>query len=90
MSRNLLDWWTQGTSDPKATKQKGLRTLFLLIAWENWKERNARIFTGKEATVHQMISRIQKELRWAPSMIFIWLKSGIYFSRTYVLNPQTS
>uniref|UniRef100_A0A0E0GJW6 Uncharacterized protein n=1 Tax=Oryza nivara TaxID=4536 RepID=A0A0E0GJW6_ORYNI len=39
-----------GTSDPKATKQKGLRTLFFLIAWKIWKERNARIFRAKEAT----------------------------------------
>jgi hypothetical protein len=65
ISRNLLNWWTQGTSDPEATKQKGLRTLFLLIAREIWKERNARIFRAKEATVHQMISRIQEELGWS-------------------------
>uniref|UniRef100_A0A0D9Z4V2 Uncharacterized protein n=1 Tax=Oryza glumipatula TaxID=40148 RepID=A0A0D9Z4V2_9ORYZ len=48
-----------GTSDPEATKQKGLRTLFLLIAWEIWKERIARIFRAKKATGNRWSSRLK-------------------------------
>jgi hypothetical protein len=49
---DVLDWWTQGTSDPEATKYKELKSVFLPIAWEIWRERNVRIFRGKEATTH--------------------------------------
>lgn len=59
---DVLDWWTQGTSDPEATKHKGLKSVLLLVDWEIWRERNARIFRGKEATTHQIINQVQDEL----------------------------
>lgn len=61
-SKNLLDWWTQGTSNPAATKYKGLKSVFLLIAWEIWKERNVLIFRGKKETTYQITNRIQDKL----------------------------
>lgn len=43
---NILDWWTTWRSRWTGILAKGADTLFLLIAWELWKERNARCFRG--------------------------------------------
>ena len=37
---------------------KGLRSLIMLVIWEIWLERNARIFQHKESSCPRVISRI--------------------------------
>ena len=38
---------------------KGLRSLIILVIWEIWLERNARIFKHKESPCQMVISRIK-------------------------------
>ncbi|KAF8689653.1 hypothetical protein HU200_041714 [Digitaria exilis] len=37
------------------TKRKGFDSLFALIAWQLWKERNARLFRGSESTLMELM-----------------------------------
>ena len=40
---------------------KGLRSLIMLVVWEIWLERNARIFKHKETPCPMVISRIKDQ-----------------------------
>jgi predicted negative regulator of RcsB-dependent stress response len=46
-----------------ATHKKGLSSLFTLICWNVWKERNARIFRLKSANFQLIIAWIRDEAR---------------------------
>lgn len=46
-STDLLDWWTQGISNPEAANHKELKLVFLLIAWEIWGEGMWESLEGK-------------------------------------------
>jgi hypothetical protein len=43
--------------------RKGLASLTLLIVWELWQERNARIFHHKLAPTFVIVDRIKSEAR---------------------------
>jgi len=43
--------------------RKGLRSLIILVCWEVWKERNARIFDHNGATNQQVLNKIRDEAR---------------------------
>lgn len=53
----IQDWWIQ----LQGTKRKGFDSLFALISWQIWKERNARLFRGAESTLLELMLRIKKE-----------------------------
>ena len=40
---------------------KGLRSLIMLVVWEIWLDRNARIFKHKETPCPMVISRIKDQ-----------------------------
>lgn len=52
-----------------ATKQRGFDSLFALAAWHIWKERNARLFRGKEEQVQQLLMVIKQEAD-------LWIQAG--------------
>jgi hypothetical protein len=54
-----LAWWESWRHRWHGDKRKGADTLFALVAWEIWKERNARCFRGSPATVGQLLSTIK-------------------------------
>jgi len=56
---SLQDWWARLRSFLPPTKRKGFDTLFSLIAWELWKERNARVFRNAAAPVPQLVQTIR-------------------------------
>jgi len=39
--------------------KKGVRSLIILVIWEIWRERNARIFDHREASVQQVLNVIK-------------------------------
>ena len=43
---------------------KALRSLLLLVNWEIWKERNARIFDRRESSTIALLTKIKQEA-WA-------------------------
>lgn len=45
-------WMRQGR---EKTARKGLDTMFLLISWQLWKERNGRVFNNQFSTAQQLI-----------------------------------
>ena len=55
---SVEDWWTMLARLP-SNDAKGLRSLIILVIWEIWLERNARIFKHKESPCQMVISRIK-------------------------------
>nr|TKW33691.1 hypothetical protein SEVIR_2G256200v2 [Setaria viridis] len=59
-SSNALEWWATITTTPDSPR-KALRSLILLIMWEVWKERNARIFNRHETSPTTLMMKIKDE-----------------------------
>jgi len=57
---SLEDWWSRLARVP-SNDAKGLRSLIMLVVWEIWLERNARIFKHKETPRPLVISRIKDQ-----------------------------
>nr|TKV93195.1 hypothetical protein SEVIR_9G210300v2 [Setaria viridis] len=57
---SLHIWWTTLASTQVANR-KGLRSLIILVLWEIWTERNARIFQNKEQMIHRMANKIKDQ-----------------------------
>ena len=51
-------------------KQKGLDSLFALVSWTIWKERNARCFRDASTIVSQLLQVIKAEAE-------IWIQAGV-------------
>jgi hypothetical protein len=59
---NVKDWWTDGIHK-KGSPMKAMASLAMLISWEIWKERNARIFRHHFSTADMVINKIKDEAR---------------------------
>jgi hypothetical protein len=66
---SLLEWWSQWRSLWTGDMRKGADTLFALLAWEIWKERNARCFRGAESNIDTLIATIRY-------MADLWVSAG--------------
>jgi hypothetical protein len=66
---NLLEWFFRLPGNPNAPMAKGIRTLIILVCWNVWRERNSRIFEGKEKPAAMLVSAIQDEAR-------LWIAAG--------------
>lgn len=55
---SILAWWTPWRNRWHGDKKKGADSLFALVAWELWKERNARCFRNAASQVPQVLSTI--------------------------------
>jgi hypothetical protein len=60
------EWWNISTS---GHGRKGLATLYMLIIWEIWNERNDRVFKNKQAPLQIIFDRVKKEAR-------LWVLAG--------------
>jgi hypothetical protein len=56
---SILEWWHAWRSQWTGSCRKGSDSLFALIAWEIWKERNARCFRGANTEVHALKAGIK-------------------------------
>jgi hypothetical protein len=55
----VIDWWEHWRRRWHGDKRKGADTLFALVAWELWKERNARLFRNEAANIAQFLAKIK-------------------------------
>ena len=60
-----LIWWRRIRVLASGQWRKGLDTLFALVSWHVWKERNARCFRDASATINDLLQLITMEAdRW--------------------------
>jgi hypothetical protein len=52
-----------------STRRKGIASLTLLISWEIWCERNARVFRKKNAPSMVVLDKVKSEAR-------LWVLAG--------------
>ena len=57
---SILTWWRSRRQRWTGDKRKGADSLFALVAWEIWNERNARCFCSASATVMQLLAMIRR------------------------------
>ena len=56
-----LQWWTTLCAHLPAQKRKGFDTLFALVTWYLWKERNARVFRNTELQPNALLRSIRQD-----------------------------
>jgi hypothetical protein len=61
-------WWRNMTSS-QMPNRKAISSLALLVTWELWNERNARVFNNKHATHDVILEKIKREAR-------LWVLAG--------------
>ncbi|KAM3386139.1 hypothetical protein ACQJBY_009655 [Aegilops geniculata] len=57
---SVKDWWSLNATR-KTQSRKPLISLMLLVSWEIWKERNARVFRNLAVPVGVIVARIKEE-----------------------------
>jgi hypothetical protein len=65
---NTAEWWSfiAGGGMPN---RKAMASITLLVAWEVWNERNARVFRAKSAPAQVVFDKIKHEAR-------LWVLAG--------------
>lgn len=49
----------------RKSQRKGIDTLFMLISWQLWNERNGRVFRNEASTMQALLQKIKDEAcRW--------------------------
>jgi hypothetical protein len=66
---DVAAWWLQQRLLLDSEKRQGFDALVLLVSWEVWKERNARIFRNEVSTVATIAKRIHDEGS-------LWIEAG--------------
>jgi hypothetical protein len=65
---SIVDWWLPSRKRVHKTQHKGFDSLFVLVVWSLWLERNARVFNGKALLAGQLANDIRDEgRRWVAS-----------------------
>ncbi|KAJ1266865.1 hypothetical protein BS78_07G012200, partial [Paspalum vaginatum] len=60
-SESVKQWWfTVGFS---TAPRRGVRSVLLLVVWQIWLERNARIFQRRGRSVPDLVAAIKEEVR---------------------------
>ena len=65
---SVRDWWTE-LALVCSPSRKGMASLLMLISWELWKERNARIFRNVSTPSMIIVDKILEEAR-------LWVLAG--------------
>jgi hypothetical protein len=60
---SLESWWSSARELVRRKDRKSFDTLVILIAWQIWKQRNARVFGNIQLqfSTTQMLTRIKEE-----------------------------
>lgn len=62
---SVKEWWFKTILD-RGPPRKALASMLMLVSWELWNERNARVFRNVATTVTMVTARIKEEARiWA-------------------------
>jgi len=63
--QSTITWWRQLRSTRNGEQKAGMDSLFALVSWYVWKERNARCFREAASTAFDLIQIIHAEAqRW--------------------------
>jgi hypothetical protein len=65
---SITDWWSL-MADSAFPQRKALASLSLLMVWEIWNERNARMFYSKKSFTFVLVDKIKAESR-------LWVIAG--------------
>ncbi|KAF7079507.1 hypothetical protein CFC21_083728 [Triticum aestivum] len=57
---SVKEWW-HNIASGRSQSQRALLSLMLLISWEIWNERNARVFCSMKVPVGVLVTRIKAE-----------------------------
>lgn len=58
--RNVKEWWNEAIHKQGQSK-KAMASLAMLVSWEIWKERNARVFRNNASTLSMLVTKIKDE-----------------------------
>ena len=65
VSQTTLSWWRRLRSVCTGDRRNGMDSLFALVSWQLWKERNARCFRESTSSVGDLLHIIKNEAdRW--------------------------
>ena len=59
--QNVKDWWCAAIHK-RGPHRKALASIAMLVSWEVWLERNARVFQNKSSTPNMLIQKIKDEM----------------------------
>jgi hypothetical protein len=59
--RSVKEWWSEEIHK-HAHGRKAMASLAMLMSWEIWKERNARVFRNTASTIAMMVARVKEEV----------------------------
>jgi hypothetical protein len=59
---DIMQWWTDSRRCLPKSIRRGFDSLFFLVGWTLWKERNARTFNGTPRSVAQLLQVIEDEI----------------------------
>jgi hypothetical protein len=63
---SIIDWWLLLRKRVHKSQRKGFDSLFALVTWSLWLERNARVFNSMSLRADQLAGRIHAEgLQWS-------------------------
>ena len=65
---SIKQWWIVMT-EGNIPNRKAMASLTLLVCWEVWNERNARVFNNKQSPSFVVLDRIKREAR-------LWVAAG--------------
>lgn len=69
MEENAMAWWTTSRKQLRKELRRGFDSLFLLVGWQLWKERNARMFNRVASSAAQLLQTVEQE-------ITLWCAAG--------------
>jgi hypothetical protein len=58
--RSVKEWWKE-VIHRRGPQRKALSSLAMLVSWEIWKERNARVFRNHSITIDMLVNKIKDE-----------------------------
>jgi hypothetical protein len=58
---SIVDWWQTWRAQWTGSCKQGANSIFALIAWELWKERNVRCFRGTATQLPELLALIRHQ-----------------------------
>jgi hypothetical protein len=68
---DIMLWWTDSRRRLPKSIHHSFDSLFFLVGWTLWKERNAKMFNGVPRSVTQLLQFIEEE-------ITMWIAAGYW------------
>jgi hypothetical protein len=61
---NAMAWWSASRKAVPKPLRRGFDSLFMLIGWMLWKERNARTFDREGCSARELLCKIEDEAKF--------------------------